>query len=165
MLDCTCPVLLHVDVSYSVTALSMELAVFSMRQAASTQCSTNLLQKPLKVSRRDSLDLWSSSSDLMCQGLSSKVPVFVQVTQASKRTGAGKWSSRFRSFLVHGAHLAHLDSLLASTSPSVTLVPQPVDMAPFLDAASSSSNKVSSHTGCLQWILSPCCLLCIDACS
>lgn len=156
---------LHVNASYSVTALSRELALLSMRQAASTQCSTNLLQKPMKVSRLDSLDLWSCCSALMCQGLSSKILVFVQVTQASKPTGAGKWSSRFRSFLVHGAHLAHLDSLLASTSPSVTLVPQPVDMALFLDTASSSSHKVSSHTGCLHWSLSTCCLLGINACS
>ena len=78
--------------------------------------------------------------------ITNKLFLVVQVAQSSKQAGSGKWSSGFRSLLVHGAHLAHLDSLLSSTSQSVTLVPQPADMAPFLGISSASSNQVSTLT-------------------
>ena len=73
----------------------------------------------------------------------------MQTSPGDKEAASGSWTSRFRSFLVHGAHLAHLDSLLTATKQQVIAMPQAADMASFLDVDTIiAPNQVSTVRHC-----------------
>ena len=79
----------------------------------------------------------------------------MQTSPGEKEAASGTWTSRFRSFLLHGAHLAHLDSLLTSTKQQLIAMPQAADMASFLDVDTIiAPDQVSPELTviCTSWV-------------
>lgn len=79
----------------------------------------------------------------------------MQTTEASKHSSSGEWSSRFQRIMLHGAHFAHLESLLGAASQPSTPAPELSATTPVLDASLASSQVSMPH--CTSATASMCC--------